>query len=176
MPSLTRRRVLATAGALSLASLAGCSAITGPNTPEPLDFEALHTEPVYVDDAVDLSLPAEIETVNHEHNAALLVLHAATEVGAEQAAEWLADDRLLALLGDAAEATWLDWARSEAFDDTFGTGGLSDAEPDPDLLVGATIGIDLRTYRYTWGDGPRDRDVLRALDETLVDVEDRTPA
>lgn len=98
-----------------------------------------------------------------------------SRVDAEQAVEWLADESALTLLGDEAESTWLAWVQSDACADTFDAQGFGDAEPDPDLLVAAAIGLDTPRYSRTWSDGPRDRDVLRALDETRVDIENRTP-
>ena len=108
-------------------------------------------------------------------NADLLVLPGDTDVGAERAVDWLAADRVLALLGEAAEPTWLSWARSDVYRDAFEGEGVGDGDPDPQLLVAGTVGLHVTTYRRTWSDGPRERDVLRALDETLVDLAGRTP-
>jgi hypothetical protein len=33
----------------------------------------------------------------------------------------------------------------------------------------------MKTYRRSWSDSPRNRDILRALDETLVAIENETP-
>lgn len=65
-----------------------------------------------------------------------------SRVDAEQAVEWLADESALTLLGDEAESTWLAWVQSDACADTFDAQGFGDAEPDPDLLVAAAIGLD----------------------------------
>ncbi|WP_244531495.1 hypothetical protein [Halogranum amylolyticum] len=120
-------------------------------------------------------MPAEIQTVNETQNADLLVLPHDTNIDAKQASEWLLEDRVLALLGESSEATWLSWARSDAFRDAFENEGYGDGEPDPSLVVGARIDQLITTYRYTWGDEPSDRDVLEALDESLVAIEKKTP-
>jgi len=78
-------------------------------------------------------------------------------------------------LGDDAEPTWLDWEASDAFDDAFDNRGAADSDPDPDLLVGVTFESRTATYRRSWADGPRDRDLVRALDEILVEIAERTP-
>lgn len=44
------------------------------------------------------------------------------------------------------------------------------------LVVAGAIGLQLHTYRPSWGEPPRNRDVLRALDEDLVDLATTTPA
>ncbi|GGC48852.1 MULTISPECIES: hypothetical protein [Haloferax] len=59
---------------------------------------------------------------------------------------------MLALFGENAETTWLSWVRSDAFNDVFDTQGYSESEPDPTLVVGAKIGLDTTTSRYSWGD------------------------
>lgn len=176
MRQFTRRRVLRVGGAALFGSLAGCSSTPmDESDPQDLTFDRLDVTAVYVADEVDLSMPEEIETVTATNNADLLVLPDETDVDADQAAGWLAADRVLALLGDSSEATWLSWARSESFEDAFENRGYSDSEPDPSLLIGAQIGSYVKTYRRSWSDGPRDRDILRALDETLVAIEQETP-
>jgi hypothetical protein len=176
MRHCTRRTALRTGCLALLGSLAGCSALpTGTSGAEDLTFERLDVTAVYVAEGVELSVPAEVQTVSAAHNADLLVLPGDTGADADQVVEWFADDRTVALLGDRSEATWLSWARSDAFEDAFANEGFADSEPDPSLIVGARIGQYVRTYRHSWADGPRDRDVLRALDESLVDVEEETP-
>lgn len=175
-PVLHRRRLLAAAGASLAAAVAGCSSLPGmgEDTPADLSFEKLHQTPTYVAEDADLSMPEEVPVVE-ANNADLLVLPGDTGVDAQQAADWLAADRAIALLGDAAEPTWIDWERSDAFHQTFENKGYGDSSPDPDLLVGAAVGMRTTTYNRTWSDGPRERDLLRALDETLVDLAQRTP-
>lgn len=173
---VTRRRALLAGGAALAVGLAGCTVLTDDRTPADQSFERLHLTAVYVHEDVDLAVPDDVPTVRAMTNADLLVLPGDSDADAEQVVEWLADERVLALLGDAAEGTWLAWARSEAFDEHFERRGSSDAEPDPDLLVAAAVGLDVPTYRHSWSDGPRDRDVLRALDEILIDLEQRTPS
>lgn len=175
--SLPRRRFLAAAGATLPTAVAGCSTLPGmgDSTPENLQFEKLHQTPVYRADGVDLSLPEEVPTVRVAGNAELLVFPGDPDVDAEQAVEWLADDRVLALVGDAAEATWIEWAQSDAYTETFENEGYGDSSPDPDLLLAAAVELQVTRYSRSWSDGPRNRDLLRALDETLVDIEEETP-
>ncbi|GAB7012204.1 hypothetical protein [Halolamina salina] len=175
--SLPRRRALAAISATVTAAVAGCSNLPGTDdTTEELTFDELHQTPTYVADGVDLTLHEEVPTVSATNNADLLLLPGDTDVAAEQAADWLAADRAIALLGDDAEPTWLDWEASDAFDDTFENRGAADSDPDPDLLVGVTFENRTATYNRTWADGPRDRDLIRALDEILVEIAARTPA
>ncbi|REA03911.1 hypothetical protein DEQ92_12325 [Haloferax sp. Atlit-6N] len=131
--------------------------------------------PVYVADGLDLSMPPDIETVSEPYNADLLVLPDDTNTNATQAVEWLTDDRVLALLGENAETTWLSWVRSDAFNDVFNTQGYSESDPDPSLVVAAKVGLTTTTSRYSWGSEPSTRDVLDALDDSLVAIEKRTP-
>lgn len=176
MQQYTRRDTLLAGSIALLGSLTGCSAFqTDESDAEDLTFERLDVTAVYVVDDVEVSMPAEVETVDNTYNADLLVLPGDTDADADQAVEWLADDRVLALLGNSAEQTWISWARSDAFDDTFSNEGYSDAEPDLQLVIGAKIGLYVKTYRHSWSGGPRDRNVLTALDESLVAIEQETP-
>lgn len=171
----TRRRTLLAASSGVIASLAGCAALTNDGTEEELSFDQLQRTTVYVDEAVELAMPADVPTASTTENADLLVLPGDPAIVAQQAVNWLAEERILALVGSASEATWLDWAQSDPFTETFGPGGYADGEPDPLLLVAAKIGETVPTYRHSWGDTPRDRDLLRALDEDLADIANRTP-
>lgn len=174
--TLPRRRFLAATAAAVTTAVAGCSALPGTgDTTEELTFDELHQTPTYVADGVDLTLHEEIPTVSATNNADLLLLPGDTDVDAQQAADWLAADRRLALVGDDAEPTWLDWEASEAFQETFDNEGVADGEPDPDLLVGVTFDNRTSTYGRTWADGPRERDLLRALDEIVADIDAHTP-
>lgn len=176
MRSATRRHALRVTGLALLGGLSGCAS-SSPDPPATTDvtFDRLDVTAVYVADDIELSMPPEVETVEGRHNADLLVLPGDTDADAERAAEWLTADRIVALLGESAESTWIAWARSDTFEETFENGGYSDAQPDPTLLVGASVGQYVKTYRYSWGDEPTDSDVLEALDETLVTVEQETP-
>lgn len=171
----TRRRTVCGAGSGLVGLLAGCASLTDGKESSDPSYDQLQRTAVYVAEGVDLSMPDEVPTVRAAENADLLVLPGDTDTDASQAVDWLAADRVLALLGSAAEATWLDWAQSEPFTDTFEPGGYADGEPDPVLLVAAKIGLNVPTYRHSWGGSPRDRDLLRALDEDLAAIASRTP-
>ncbi|ODR81723.1 hypothetical protein BG842_17770 [Haladaptatus sp. W1] len=175
MRHCTRRNALRVTGIALFSSFAGCSALsTNSADSEDLSFERLGVTAVYVTDGVELSMPAEVQTVDNIHNADLLILPGDTDADAQKAVKWLVDDRVIALLGDSSEPTWLSWARSDTFGDAFQNRGYGDGEPDPSLIVAAKIGQYVETYRHTWGDDPSDNDVLRALDESLVTIEKKT--
>ncbi|MEF8806528.1 hypothetical protein [Natronomonas sp.] len=171
--TLPRRRLLRAASTTPFVALAGCSFLperTSQTTESP-DYEQLRNTAVYVGDDVGLRLPESVPRVSAPTNADLLVVHGNPEVSVETAVSWLADDRAVALLGDRAQDTWLDWARSEEFEDTFDTQGVGEAEPAPQLLVGATVGVRVTTYRKTWENQPNNDEIVAALDETMSDLE-----
>lgn len=171
---LTRRQALASAGVAFLGAVAGCSGVTE-RSPEEQSYPMLRQTPVYVADGVELSIPENVPTVSATNNADLVLLPGATDVKAQQAVDWLAADRAIALLGEAAEPTWIDWVRSDAYSETFEDRGVADGDPDPQLLVGAAVGLRVPTSRHTWANDPDDHDILAALDEDLADFEARTP-
>lgn len=174
-PRLTRRQTLSGTGAALVGALAGCGTFRDDGPPDDQEYERLQVTALYIEDGVDLSVPDEVQTVTASHNADLILLTDDTSIDADQAVDWLAEDRVLGILGDGAEATWLTWARSDTFRETFRGDGAGDSEPDPYLVVATAIGLDATTYRHSWSGRPRDRDLLRALDEVLVDIESRTP-
>lgn len=170
----TRRRLLAGVGVTLTGAIAGCSMLATDESTDDPSLDRLARTAVYVDDAADLSVPDEVPTVSAPSNADLLVLPGDTDVGATQAVEWLTDDRVVALVGASAEGTWLEWVQTDVYVETFETRGYGDSEPDPDLLAAHAHGSDVTRYGRTWSDGPRERDLRRALDEIMVDVENRT--
>ncbi|MEF8801928.1 MAG: hypothetical protein V5A38_12255 [Halolamina sp.] len=178
MENSTRRRLLQTAGALPAVSLTGCAAPfewpqTATSTPA---YEQLPQTAVYTADDVGIRLPESVQRVAAPTNADLIVLHGNPAVEAEQAVTWLAEERAVALLGDRAQETWLDWARSEAYRETFGSGELAAGDPPPHLLVAAASGSDMSTYRYSWSDQPSNGDIVRTLDDAMVEIANGTPA
>lgn len=177
MENPTRRRLLQTACTLPAVSLAGCAAMfegpqTATSTPE---YEQLPRTAVYTADDVGVRLPESVPRVDAATNADLIVVHGNPDVEAEQAVTWLSDERAVALLGDRAQETWLDWARSDAFGDTFESGGLAEADPAPHLMVAAALGTNVSTYRYSWGNQPSNGDIVRALDDAMVEIANETP-
>lgn len=172
METPTRRRLLQTAGALPAVSLAGCAgpferSRTATATPE---YERLRQVAVYVAEDVGIRLPEGVERVEAATNADLIVLHGDPEVDAEQAVNWLADECAVALLGDRAQETWLDWAGSETYRDAFGSEGRAAADPAPHLVVAAAVETDVSTHRYSWGDQPSNGEVVRALDDAMGEI------
>lgn len=172
----SRRHVISGIGVALAGAVAGCTAFGNEESPGDQSYMQLQQTAVYLADGVDLSVPGEVETVDAPTNADLLVLPGETAVEADQAVTWLADERVIALLGGAAESTWLTWAQSDAYRETFDEQGVSDSEPDPSLLVAGAVDLQVPTYRHSWSGDARDRDILRALDEDLTDIESRTPA
>lgn len=177
---VTRRRMLAGTVAGFTAGLAGCATLPGdevdgepsPGTPT---FRRLGETTLHVAAGVDLTVPDRVETVSEPDGADLVVLPDDSDVDAGRAADWLTAGRVVALLGEAAQATWLDWVQSDAFHEAFPSGEHAEAEPAPQLLVGVADDDRVSTYRHTWGNGHSDRDVLEALDEVLVDLAEETP-
>lgn len=171
----SRRQILQANAAVSLGAIAGYSALRSAESTAGQNFTRLQRTALYFGDDVGLTIPDEIQTIRATNNADLIILTDTTDVSAEQVVEWLAAERTLALLGGSIERIWLVWARSDPSDDTYVGDATSDSEPDPYLLVGTAGGPNVTTYRRSWGDSPRDRDILRALDEVLVEIENRTP-
>lgn len=172
MNTPSRRRLLQAAGTLPAVTLAGCAAPfdgdeTATATPE---YERLPQIAVYTADDVGIRLPEGVERVTAATNADLVVLHGNPAVDAEQAVNWLADGRAVALLGDRAQETWLDWADSDTYRDAFGSEGRAAADPAPHLLVAAADGTEVSTQRYSWGDQPSNAEVVRALDEATAEI------
>lgn len=166
----TRRDVLAGAGFAVTAGLAGCQRWLGGEaspTQAPPSYDHLAERSVYVADDLELSVPSPISPVASRDDADLLVLPPDTSVSAEQAVEWLANERVVALVGPEAESTWLRWASSDAYADAFGSGGLSETEPKPDLLVAFPERGLIVTDRTTWGNDYDARDVFEAIEEAL---------
>ncbi len=174
--SIDRRRLLAGAGAALLGAAAGCTSFGGANEPEDPDLKRLPELPVYRAAGVDLVFPEEVATVGTPEDADVVVIPGDTDVGPEQAAEWFTSGRVVALVGDGAEPTYLDWLRSDTFDDTFDNGGYGDASPDPQLLAAISVNKFLYRHNRTWGDDPSDAQLLEGLDEILVEMESRTPS
>lgn len=170
---LPRRRLLQATTALSVVTLAGCSALsTGTSTPTPAPpYDHLRNTPIYRSDDVGLRIPDRLPTVEAPTNAELLVIHGNPAVDAEQAVTWLVDGRAVALLGDSAQTTWTRWTQSEAYRETFQSKGRSEATPEPHLLVATAAGTTAETHRYSWSDLPSNTQLLDALDDAIADIE-----
>lgn len=166
---LRRRTLLATGTALA-AALAGCGG--GGGTEQPL--ETLNRTTVYVDDGVSLSVPGEVTTASSTDDAGLLVLPSDTDISPTRPAEWLENDRSVALLGDGARSTWSAWVMSSPFTTRFDAMNAERGEPNADLLVATALGVNLVTYSRTWEEAPPDQEVLRELGEIIADIQRRT--
>lgn len=169
---LRRRRFLQATTALSVAALAGCSALSdSASTPTPTpSYDYLTNTPIYRSDDVGLRLPDRVPTVEAPTNADLIVVHGNPAVDAEQAVTWLAADRAVALLGDSAQNTWTEWTQSDAYRETFQSNGRSEATPEPHLLVAAAAETTAATYRYSWSDLPSNPQLLDSLDDAMADI------
>jgi hypothetical protein len=177
MERLTRRRLLQSAGTLSVAGLAGCSGLwnRSPSTTATPEYDHLRRTATYLSDDVGLRLPDDVPRVESPANADLLVVHGKPAVDAEQAVAWLADGRVVALLGDSAQQTWVEWTGSDEYRDAFGGQGRSESDPSPHLLVAAAKETAVMTSRFSWGDLPSNGELLRSLEEALGDVTTWTP-
>ena len=170
---LPRRRLLETMTTLPVVLLAGCSALSdSTSTPTPIpSYNHLRNTPVYRSDDVGLRIPDRLPTVEAPTNADLIVIHGNPAVDAEQAVTWLADERAVALLGDSAQSTWIEWTQSGVYRETFDSKGQSEATPEPHLLVAAATGTTATTYRYSWNGLPSNTQLLDALDDAMADIE-----
>lgn len=176
MNHTSRRALVRSIAALPVVAVAGCAEQSddSPTTSTP-DYDHLRRTPTYVSDDVGLRLPEEVPRVDAASNADLVVVHGNPEVDAEQAVEWLADERVIALLGDRAQQTWLAWAQSEEYRTAFGEQARSEAEPAPHLLVAAARETEVTTSRFSWGDLPSNSELVRSLEEALGDIATWTP-
>lgn len=174
--SIRRRRLLAGAGAALLGAAAGCSSLGGASEPEEPDIDRLTELAVYRADGVELTFPEGVSTVDAPEDAYVVVLPGDTDVGPETAADWFTSGRVIALIGDGAEPTYLDWRRSDTFDATFDNEGVGDASPDPQLLAANSVDNFLYRYGRTWGNEPSETDLLKGLDEVLIEMESQTPS
>lgn len=177
MEQLTRRGLLQRTSTLSILAFAGCSALSNssPSTTPTPEHAQLRRTPTYISDDVGLRLPDAVPRVEAPTNADLVVLHGNPAVDAEQAVTWLADERVLALLGDSAQRTWLTWTRSEDYRDTFGEQARSESDPAPHLLVAAAIETAVTTDRFSWSDLPNNSELVQSLNEALDDLATWTP-
>lgn len=178
MKRLPRREVVSRTCALSIAALAGCSNRThdSPSSTEAPDYDRLEETSVFVSDDVGIRLPEAVQRASKPTNADFVVLHANPSVEPETAVSWLADGRAIALLGDSAQETWLEWTGSEPYRDEFGGDAGSRAEPAPHLLVARYVDSIVQTSRFSWGNQPSNRDIVQTLEESLGDLATPTPS
>lgn len=177
MQRLPRRSLLRRASTISVVALAGCSLRSNgsTSTTPTADYDRLERTATYVSDDVGLRLPESAPRVEAPTNADLLVIHGNPAADAEQAVTWLADGRVIALLGDRAQETWLGWTRSEDYRDTFGSQARSEAESEPHLLVAGAKETAVTTSRFSWADLPSNRELLQSLEQALGDIATWTP-
>lgn len=176
MESLSRRRLIQTSSTLSIFGLAGCASLphTDSSTDQPREYDWLEATTIYVADDVGLRLPDDVTRVDAPKNAELVILHGNLAVSAEQVVTWLTEDRVIALLGDRAQESWLDVVQSDPYREAFDSEGYGVGEPAPHLLVGVAIDDRTTTYRKSWGDQPANDDILAALDETMSEIKSRS--
>jgi hypothetical protein len=173
--SPTRRRVLAGAGAALLGTTAGCANFTGgwvgSEDGEDRELQKLDETTTYPADGVDLTLPEAVPTVEAAAEAELLLLPGNTGTGVEQAVDWLAGGKRLALVGTDSEPTYLDWAGSDAFTEAFDNEGLGDGSPDPQLVAAHAVDNFVYRYNHTWEGGPDDQQLVWSLDRIMVEMD-----
>lgn len=122
-PLRTSRRELCAGLALAASgTLAGCGGVFAEDedetlTPEP--YDDLRTERLFVADALSLSVPSPIETVDAPADADVVVLPATTERTAATAVGWITGGKRITLVGQAAENTWLAWQDSDAYAEAY---------------------------------------------------------
>lgn len=171
MDTATRRRLLQGLSALSVASIAGCSVLSDASTPTPApEYDTLEGTSTYRSDDVGLSLPEAVPRAASPTGAELIVLHGNPSVEADQAITWLADGRVVALLGDAATETWRGWTNSDAYAEAFDDRGRAESDPEPHLLVAGANETTVRTNRYSWGNLPSNTELVESLDEAVADI------
>lgn len=181
-PCPSRRSYLAGFCTASATALAGCTSLTGvfdEDSPEPPSYDFLRQTPTHVDDAVDLTLPTVVPSVDRPADAALVVLPDDTDVSADMAVDRWLDGAGIALVGQESEPTFHAWQDSDPYEEAFEQRGRGDSEPDPELLVSFAVRNErVTTYRFTWGhtDDPSDRELLSALEDALSgEAEDGRP-
>lgn len=167
---LTRRRSLTVLVSITVAALAGCSAL---NTDEetPNMYEHLQRHPVYIDEDIKYSIPESVQIVDSPTDAVLIVLPSSPDIGVFQAVEWLEQSRTIALVGDETQSTWRAWIEADAFEDTFDTAGIPEPDPETQLLIAWNTDSSFNVQEYKWSPGPSDDDILSALDDTLGNIE-----
>jgi hypothetical protein len=168
----TRRQTLAAGGLVLAGVVTGCQGfITDRSgTTTPTEFDHLDDRPIYVDEALDLTVPEAVQVVSEPEDADLILLSDDPDAGPEEAVDWLSDRRAIGLLGDDAQDTWLSWVDSQPYHDAFDPNGVAEGEPAPDLVISWHTGNLVTTRRYGWDRGPDDGKVLTALDESLTDI------
>jgi hypothetical protein len=175
---------LAVAAAGGLAGCGGVLAEDDTPTPEP---DHLRERQLFVADALELSVPDPIDTVDTPDEVDVVVLPATTDRTAETAVGWIEGGMRIVLVGSHSQSTWLAWQDSEAYAAAYpdhrgraescsssssGSGGgggsdESDCEP-PELLVGwEPAEGPPTTYRKTWGgtDDPSDEQIVAGIED-----------
>lgn len=175
MRSTSRRRFLQTSSTLSVFALAGCASLSNsdPSADQSREYDNLTETSIYVADDVGLRLPEDATRVAEPEDAEIVVLHGNLAVPAEQVVTWLTEDRVIALLGDRAQQSWLDVVQSDSYREAFASEDYAVGEPAPHLLVGVAVEDRTTTYRKSWGNQPANDDLLVALDETVADIRAR---
>lgn len=172
---LSRRRVLVTSNLVWLSGLTGCSGITNsdPSTNHAHEYPELNETEIYVAEDVGLRLPKDTTQVDEPGNAELIILHGNLAVAPAQVVTWLTQDRVIALLGDRAQQSWLDVVQSDPYRAAFESEGYGVGEPAPHLLIAVAIENRTTSYRKSWGNQPGNDDLLATLDETMADISSR---
>lgn len=172
---MRRRSILAALTAGGLATIAGCSALDSDDDSveqSPKEYDLLATHSVYVASDVSLTLPSDVDAVDTPEDATISILPGTTDVGPDTGIDWLASGKAVALVGTEGQSTLVEWMESDAYAETFESGGIGVGSPPPDFLV--AFGVDreyVSKHYFTWNDtsAPDDDLYLTALEESLED-------
>lgn len=168
-----RRRFLAGVASGAVGIVSGCTDDVQPSTAT-YEYEKIDNWSVYAGPEVGISFPDEIQTVATPEDANLLFLSDTVDMKPDQPIEWVADGRVVAIIGDSPEEVWLSWRRSEAFSSTFGSQLISEGSSSPDMLLIYYNGsvVSKATYAKSGIDrnpDPTSSELLRAVDKLLKD-------
>lgn len=168
--SLTRRHALRASEGVLLGAVAGCTELVGSDSRSD-EYHQLQELPIYLESDVDLAVPDDVQTVAEPEEADLIVLPDTPEIEASQAVDWLEHQRVLALVGEESQPTYLSWRRSDVYVEAFDPSGMGEGDPPPKLLLCWHADSMVHTSQHSWGYEPTDSDYLDGIDKTLERID-----
>ena len=168
--SLTRRHALRASGGVLLGAVAGCTELVESDSHSD-EYHHLQELPVYLKGDVDLAVPDDVQTVAEPEEADLIVLSDRPGIGASQAVKWLEQRRVIALVGEESQPTYLSWRRTDAYVEAFNPSGMGEGDPPPKLLLCWHADSMVHTSQHSWGYEPTDSDYLDGIDKTLERID-----